>query len=148
MSKMTPTEVRSLNDSQIVDLLVNMHPSDEAVAWLASVISSPEKVAGVAELSRRYAVNRDGRHRLPRARSASSVWIDGTRFKNFFFDRRIPLREVGPMVGKCEGLGSVIAHKGRASFWTLDAIATELGLHVDAFIAAIASEEELKRLSA
>jgi hypothetical protein len=146
---MTPAEVRTMDDASIAELLMSLRPgSDEAVAWLASVIADPAKVAGVCELARRYTVNRDGRQTLPRAKSASSVWIDGTKFKEFFFQRRIPLREVGPMVGKCAGFGSVAAHKGRLSFWTADAIANELGLHVDAFLAQVGTAEEVARLEA
>lgn len=61
---------------------------------------------------------------------------------------RIPMRQIGPMIGKCDGWGSVIAYKGRMSYWAADAIATELGMHVDAFIEAIAAPEELRRVSA
>jgi len=145
---MTPAEVRTMRDSSIVEMLVSLHPSDEAVAWLASVIADSGKVAGVAELSRRYQATLKGQPVLPRARAASSVLIDATKFKSFFWDRRIPLGEVGPMVGKCIGYASVIAHKGRISYWTADAIANELGLHVDAFIAQVGTAEELQRLTA
>ncbi len=144
---MSPNEVRSLRDREIVELLVNLRPSDEAVAWLSSVITDPVKVAGVMELSRRYEATHQGGHRLPRAKDAGSVHIDGARFKEFFWMRRIALVEVGPMIGKCEGLASVLAHKGRMSFWTADAIANELGMHVDAFIAQVGAPIELERLS-
>lgn len=145
---MSPSDVVSMRDNEIVEMLVSLRPSDQAVAWLASVIADPVMAAGVSELSRRYGSKREGRVGLPRARSATTVHVDGARFKEFFWMRRIPLRQVGPMVGKCEGLGSVIAHKGRIGFWTADSIATELGMHVDSFIAAVGTSEELQRLSA
>lgn len=143
---MTPAEVQTMPDHEIVELLVSLRPSDPSVAWLASIIASPAKIAGVNELARRYDVSQGGGSRHPRAKHADSVCIDGARFKEFFWTRRIPLREVGPLAGKCEGLGSVIAHRGPMSFWTADAIANELGLHVDAFLAQVASPVELERL--
>ena len=86
--------------------------------------------------------------RLPRARSATSVLVDGAKLKEFSWLRRIPLSHVGPMVGRCSGLASVLARKGCMSYWTADDSATELGMHVDAFIAAVGTDEELQRLSA
>lgn len=137
-----------MSDSAIVEMLVSLKPSDQAVAWLASVIADPAKVAGVNELSRRYVAKSDGRCSLPRAKCAGTVLIDGAKFKSLMWRHRLPLTAVGPMVGKCSGYASVIAHKGRLSYWTADAIATELGMHVHEFIAAIASDEELQRVSA
>lgn len=145
---MSPAEVRSLSDKQIVEMLVSLKPSDQAVAWLASVISDPSKVAGVSELSRRYVAKSSGRRVHPRAKSAGSVLIDGAKFKSLMWKYRLPLTTVGPMVGKSSGYASVTAHKGRMSYWTADAIATELGMHVDEFIAAVGTDEELSRLSA
>ena len=145
---MTPSEVRTMSDTDIVELLISLKPSDQAVAWLASVIADPTKVAAVNELSHRYAVKSAGGRALPRAKSAGTVLIDGAKFKSLMWRHRLPLAAVGPRVGKCSGYASVVAHKGRLSYWTADAIANELGMHIDAFIAAIASDEELVRLSA
>lgn len=143
---MTTADVRTMPDNEIVEMLVALAPADESVAWLAAVIADPVKVAGVSELSRRYVADRHGRCRLPRAKSAGTVLVDGAKFKEFFWRHRIPLTAVGPMASKCPGYASVVAHKGRLSFWTADAIATELGMTVDAFIEAIAAPEELSRL--
>lgn len=146
---MSPNEVRSLNNQQIVEMLVSLRPgADEAVSWLAAVIADPVMVEGVKELSRRYVADTDGRTRLPRAKSAGTVLIDGVKFKHLMWLNRIPMNQVGPMISKSEGWGSVIAHKGRMSYWAADAIANEIGMHVSAFIEAIASPEELQRLSA
>lgn len=144
---MSPAEVRQMTDTQIVEMLVDLQPGDEAMVWLASVISDPALTEGVSELARRYSATTAGKHRLPRAKCADSVFVDGALFKQFFFLRRIKLREIGPMIGKCEGLGSVVAHKGRMSYWTADAIASELEIHVDDFIRQVASQVELERLS-
>lgn len=143
---MTPADVRTMQDHEIVEFLVELKPSDAAFAWLALVIADPAKIASVAELSRRYVAQTEGRVRLPRARSAGTVLIDGAKFKHLMWVNRIPMNQVGPMIGKCEGWGSVIAHKGRMSFWAADALSTELGMHVDAFIEAVAAPEELSRL--
>lgn len=146
---MSPNEVRTLTNVQILEMLVSLRPNaDEAVSWLASVIADPVMAEGVKELSRRYAGHREGKSALPRARSAGSLLIDGAKFKDLMWRHRIPMSHVGPMIGKSDGLGSVLAHKGRMSYWTADAIATELGMHVDEFIAAIGTPEELQRLTA
>lgn len=146
---MSPAEIRTMSDSDIVEMLVSLGPSDHAVAWLASVIADPTKVAGVAELSRRYSAKRDGRCALPRAKSAGSVSIDGAKLKAVLWRHRLPLKSVGPMIGKSDGLLSVICHKGSASFWTLDALATEvLDMRVEDLIAEIGTPEELQRLTA
>lgn len=138
-----------MSDSAIVEMLVSLKPSDQAVAWLASVIADPAKAAGVAELSRRYSAKREGRCSLPRAKSAGSVSIDGAKLKALLWRHRLPLKSVGPMIGKSEGLLSVLCHKGSASFWTLDALATEvLDCRVEELIAEIGTPEELQRLSA
>lgn len=145
---MTPVDVRTMPASAIVELLVDLRPSDEVVAWLASVLSDPVKVAGVNELSRRYTADCAGKCSLPRARAAGTIRIDGARFKHLMWVNRIPMNQIGPMIGKCAGWGSAIAHKCQMSYWAADEIATELGMHVDAFIEAIATSEELQRLSA
>lgn len=146
---MSPSEVRRMNDADIVEMLVSLKPSDQAVAWLASVIADPAKVAGVNELSRRYVAKQQGSCRHPRAKSAGSISFDGAKFKELMWRHRVPLSSIGPAIGKSAGLGSVLAHKGKMSFFTADAIATEvIGCHVSEFIAAIATDEELQRLSA
>lgn len=145
---MTPSDVQAMPASAIVEMLVDLQPSEEAISWLASVLTDPVKVAGVNELSRRYMAARAEKCTLPRARSAGTVLIDGAKFKHMMWAHRIPMNQIGPMIGKCAGWGSVIAYKGRMSYWAADAIATELGIHVDAFIEAIATTEELQRLSA
>lgn len=143
---MTPADVGTIPDSEIVEMLVSLAPADESVAWLAAVIADPVKLAGVSELSRRYVADRHGQCSLPRAKSAGTVLIDGAKFKEFFWRHRIPLTAVGPMASKCLGHASVVAHKGRLSFWTADAIATELGMTVEDFIEAVAAPEEPSRL--
>ena len=143
---MSPSEVRSMSSAGIVSMLTDKGPQEEALAWLASLISDPSMVAGVNELSCRYAVKSPVPASTERARCAMSVRIDPAKYRHFFWRRRIPLCAMGPMVGKSDGLGSVIASKGRMGYWTADALATELGMHVDALIAEIGTPEELERL--
>lgn len=146
---MGPNEVRTMSDSSIVEMLVSLKPADDAVAWLASVIADPVKVAGVHELSRRFTAERDGRSPMSRASSASTVYIDGDKFKRLMWRNRIPLVAIGPQIGMSAGLASVLAHKGRMSYWTADAIATKvLSMHVDEFLLAVGTPEELARMSA
>lgn len=145
---MSPNEVRVQPTQRIVEMLVGLKPCDEAVAWLASVISDPVAVAGVGELSRRYIAKSISGCTTLRAKAAGSVLIDGVKFKELLWRHRMPLTEVGLAIGKSNGLVSVLCHKGRASYWTLDAIATEvLDMRVEDLIAEIGTDEELERLA-
>lgn len=146
---MTPAEVRSMSDSQIVELLVSLKPSDQAVAWLASVITDDAAFEGVRELRRRFS----GRPSIPstptgRAASSRTVFIDPQRWAAFAFRRRLSMTELGPLCGRSEGWGSVMKSRRRAGFYALDALACALGMHVDELIQEVGSDEELQRLSA
>lgn len=147
---MSPAEVRNLTDSQIVEMLVKLRPSDEALVWVASVIADPVMVEGVNELRRRYAPEPGfpltGSGRLP---NAASVFISRDRWKAFFFRRRITMACIGGLMEppRCEGWGSVIAHKGRASFEAMDQLACGLGIHVDDLIYEVGTDDERSRLA-
>jgi len=143
---MSPSEVLTMSTLGIVNLFGDAHPAGEALAWLSSVIADPAKVAGVNELSRRYQASRETGSIEGRARAAGSVLIDADKFKHSMWRRRIPLKELGPMIGRSEGLASVLAYKGRINYYTCDEMARAIGIHVDAFIAEIAAPEELERL--
>ncbi len=149
---MSPNEVRKLPDREIVQMLLESKPSDEAVAWLAAVLADDAAFEGVQELRRRFTD-----HRSPawfpvtatgRQRSANTVSVDGERFKAFFYRKRLPLAAVGPMFGRCEGWASVICRKGTAGFYALDDLATSLSMGVDDLIFEIGTPEELARASA
>jgi len=86
-----------------------------------------------------------GRKRYP---NATTVLIDGDKLRKFCWLNRTPLSHIGPMVGRCSGLASVLARKGQMSYYTADDIACEFGLHVEDFIRQIAAPEELERLQA
>ena len=149
---MSPTEVRKLTDYEIVDLLVALRPSDQAVAWLASVVADPTMVEGVNELRRRYSggagvvptATPAGRH--PHART---IQIDPDRWKSFFWRRRMTLSEVGPLMEppRCRDWASVMATRGRAGLYALDDLACALSLHVDALILEVGSDDECARLA-
>lgn len=147
---MSPNEVRVQPTEQIVEMLVGLKPSDEAIAWLASVISNPSVVAGVSELALRYndgkPVSRAGD--ATKFHSATSIKIDRQAFKQFFYRRRMTLSEVGPAFGRCAGWANAISHKGFIGFYAADELASELGLHVDEFLGQICAPEELERLTA
>lgn len=144
---MSPNEVVSMPSHEIVELLQDLRPSDEAAAWLSALIADPAMVEGVSELARRYAASHVGGSFEGRARSADSVLISGPKFKHAMWKRRIPLSEVGPLIGRSVGLGSVLAHKGRINYYTCDELARAIGVHVDALVAEICADEELERLT-
>ena len=151
---MGPAEIRSMPSGEIVQMLSSLRPaSDQAVAWLAAVLSSPESVAGVNELARRYEATSE----TPRATTASgryvgatTVCIDPVRWANFFFRRRMPLKSVGGCMEppRCEGWGSVIKKKAKAGFYALDDLATALEMRVDDLIFEVGTDDERARLSA
>lgn len=148
---MSPAEVRHLPDQELVSMLTSLRPSDEAVAWLAAVITSPAAVEGVAELSRRYrATVQPERSTSAAGRfvGATTVSIDPDRWCSFFFRRRMPLNAVGPMFKRCEGWASVIKKKARAGYYALDDLATSLDMRVDDLIFQVGTDEERARLSA
>lgn len=149
---MSPAEVRVLSDGQIVEMLVSLHPSDEAVSWLASVISSDAAFEGVRELRRRFASGGElSAPRTPTGRmsSARSVGIQSERWRSFFWRRRIALSDVGGLMepARCSGWASVIGSRGRAGLYALDDLACALGLHVDQLIDEVGTDDERARLA-
>ncbi|NTU70457.1 MAG: hypothetical protein HGB10_01330 [Coriobacteriia bacterium] len=148
---MTPAEVKSTASADLVDMLTHLRPSGDAVAWLAAVISDPAAVEGVAELRRRYApepsfpVTGSGR-----MSGATTVFIDRGRWNAFFFQRRIPLMHVGALMEPelSEGWASVVGHKGRAGFASMDSLACALDMHVDDLIWQVGTDAERERLAA
>lgn len=148
---MSPSDVRSLDDRQIVEMLVSLKPADEAVAWLAAVISDDASFEGVRELRRRFArstaeasvpTTKSGQHK-----NANTVAIDAERFRSFCYRRRLALTAVGPMFGRCAGWASVMCYKGHAGFYALDELALALDMRVEELIEAVATDEELRRVS-
>lgn len=81
-----------------------------------------------------------------RRSSATSVYIDPERFARFFWVRRIPLNQVGPMFGRCGAWASVAIHKSRVGLYAADELCSELEIHLDTFLHEVASDEELRRL--
>jgi len=151
---MSPNEVRKMQDREIVEMLLELKPSDEAVGWLATVLADDGAFEGVRELRRRFT---DGR--VPasfpvtatgRQRSANTVSIDSDRFKALFYRRRIPLNQIGPMMEppRSGAWASVICNKGTAGFYALDALATSLCITVDDLIFEVGTSAELARANA
>lgn len=149
---MSPAEVRALSDGQIVEMLVSQHPSDEAVSWLASVISSDSSIEGVRELRRRFAPGREvcaPKTPTGRMSSAQSVGIDRERWNSFFWRRRMALSEVGPLMepARCSGWASVIGYKGCAGLYALDDLACALEVTLDDLIYQVGTDDERVRLA-
>lgn len=147
---MSPNEVRVQPTERIVEMLVGLEPSDEAVAWLASVISSPTTVAGVSELARRYNSGKPVSRSSDATtyRNATSIKLDPQAFRQFFFRRRMTLSEIGPLFNRCSGWANAICHRGTIGLYAADELASELGLHLDEFLRQICAPEELERLYA
>lgn len=146
---MSPSEVRAQSTERIVEMLIGLKPNDEAIAWLASVISSPVVVAGVNELAFRYSGSQAAsRGLVGRQPSATTIKLDRQAFKAFFYRRRIPMSEVGPLFNRCSGWASAICNRGTIGFYAADELAGELGMHVDEFLSQVCAPEELARLSA
>lgn len=147
---MTPAEVKGMSNVQILELLTSLRPSDEAVSFLAALISDPVAVEGVAELRRRYAPEPGfpltGTGRMP---AATSVFIDRQRWNAFFFKRRIPLSQVGALMEpeRCDGWASVVGHKGRCGFEAMDSLAVGLDMRVDDLIWEVGTDAERERLA-
>lgn len=149
---MSPAELRSMSSTEIVELLVDLRPSDEGVAWLASVITNDVAYDGVRELRRRFRSNRRADVPAPpsgRMRTARSVAIDPDRWRRFFFLRRLALVDVGPLMDppRCRGWASVACTKRVAGLHALDALACALDLHVNQLIAEVGTDEERARLA-
>jgi len=136
--------------NEIVAALMNMRPSDEAVAWLAALIADPAAVEGVNELSRRYGANQVSEPLSVSGRytGATTVRIDPGRWSAFFFRRRLPLNAVGSLFNRCSGWASVIKKKGHAGFYALDDLATALDMRVNDLIFEVGTDEERQRLAA
>lgn len=79
-------------------------------------------------------------------RNANAVLIDPDRFRAWAYKNRLSLRAIGPMVNKCKTLASVWCYRGTASYWTLDALAFELGIDTASLICEIGTPEELERV--
>jgi|GEM_PF-1418991 len=146
---MTTNEISSMSSSEIVGMLIELRPSDEAVAFLASLISSGESFAAVRELRRRFVARETSPAENDESSTvgAGTVEIDPDKFRAFFASRRIPLSAIGGLFGRSEGWGSVMLHRRRAGFYALDALACALDLHVDDLILAIGSERERQRVA-
>lgn len=144
---MSPSDTGTLHSADIVDLITDVKPSEEVLAWLSSVISDPVKVEAVGVLARRFEAHR-ARGTTPRfVNCASSVAIDRDRFKRAMWRRRIPMKEIGPMINRCDSLAYVWCTKGRINFYTLDELATALSENVESLIAEICAPEEMERLA-
>jgi hypothetical protein len=151
----SPETLARMSDGELVGMLVSLKPSDEAVALLAAAIADGNWMDGALELRRR--VNRSSlqaeasaKDAVPfqrRMRSASTIEIEPSRFRGFFWRRRMTLTSVGPLIGRCDGWASAIVKKRSAGYWALDELATALGIHVNELIDELSTDTERERLS-
>lgn len=140
---MSPSELARLSDSEIVEYIIKL-PATEG----AQALASDEAQAAFVEMRRRYARNGDvPRSPSGRIRSANSVELDPQRWRLAWYRRRLTMRAVSQLAGKCSGWANVIAHKGYANYFVLDAIAAELGEVTDDLIYEVASDRERLRLA-
>jgi len=123
--------------------------SEEALAWLAAMITSPTLAAGVSELALRYSGSQPAARELSdiRHRSATTMKLD-RQASGRFLSPAAALTEVGPLFGRCPGWASAICSRGTIGYYAADELASELGLYVDEFLAQVCAPEELERLSA
>jgi hypothetical protein len=149
---MSPSDVRSLEDREIVELLAGLEPSSQkAMQWLAAIVSDDVAYEGVRELRRRFGREPSAPElesdRMP---SARTVAIDRQRWNTFFFRRRMALVEAGPLMEppRSTAWASVMGSRGRAGLYALDDLACALGIHVNELISEVGTDEELSRLSA
>lgn len=143
---MTKT-MAAMSSRQLIELLIGVKPSDEAVAFLAAVIADDTFTDAACELKRRY----QGPPLEPAAAtgkrySATTVAIDRERFRAYFWRQRIPLSQVGPTFGRSTCWASAMLGKGHCGWFALDELATELDLHVDELIRQIGTDDEVARL--
>jgi hypothetical protein len=140
---MSPTDIAHLSDEEIVEFLVKL-PTGEGAQALASDAAH----AAFLELRRRYAQHTDvPRSPSGRIRSANSVELDPQRWRLAWYRRRLTMRAVSELAGKCSGWANVIARKGCANYYVLDSIAAELGEVTDDLIYEVASDRERLRMS-
>ena len=149
---MSPTEVRLLTDTQIVEMLVALRPSDEAVAWLASVVSNDAAFEGVRELRKRFTTSNEiDTPKTPTGRvgSARTVAISGDRWRAFLWRHRLAAVDVGSLMTpeRCSGWASVVASRGRAGFYALDDLACALDMRVEDLIGQCGTDDERARLA-
>jgi hypothetical protein len=143
-----------MTDSELLSKLADLSKYNQKAAFVLAQITDDDVYGAVTELRRRCAdrvsstlvretsyTDGDG-HRL----SATTCEIDSERWRAYFYNRRMRLAEVGPLVGLCRNWAHVIASKKRASYRTLDRIAVELAVETDEFIWAVGSDRERKRV--
>lgn len=138
---MSPSEIASLSDERIVELVVSLAGNNDPQA-----LASDVTFAAVCELRRRFGAEVE----LPltpcgHVRNATSVEIDPRRWKAAWYRRRLTQVAVSQMIGKCYTWSNVIARKGSCSYWALDALAAEIGETTDDLLFEVASDRERQR---
>ncbi len=141
-----------MTGKELVDLVTGQRPSEEAVAWVASLVSDDAIFDAARELRSRFrnpALAEVPRTETGRIASSTSVQIDPDRFRAFFWGRRISLRNVGPMMDppRSDGWAYVMLSRQKMGYYALDDLATSMGLRADDLIEEFGTEAELARMS-
>ena len=149
---MSPAQIEKMHDREIVEMLVSLHPSSEAVALLSVILTNNAAFEGVRELRRRFTTSDEietPKTLTGRVGSARTVAVDPDRWKSFFWRRRIAMVDVGPMMEppRCEGWGSVVSSRGRAGLYALDDLACALSIRVEELIEKCGTDAERARLA-
>jgi len=139
---MSPSEIALLSDDQIVEYVVDLS-TNVTVATLAG----DEIFSAVCELRRRHAPQIDvPRTPSGRVRRATSIEIDPERWRSAWYRRRMTQLALCELIGKSYTFINVCARRGSVSYFTLDAIASELGEVTDDLAYEVASDRERQRL--
>jgi len=140
---MSPSDIATMSDEQIVELVVEFSATPAV-----STFASEEMFAAVCELRKRYVSSHDvPRTPTGRVKTASSVEIDPERWRHAWWRRRITQVALSEMIGKSSVWANVIARKGCVSYFAVDAIASELGEVTDSLVWEIASDLERQRIA-
>lgn len=140
---MSPSEIATMSDERIVELVVSLVGTNDP-----HTLASDATFAAVCELRRRYGAA----YEVPttpcgHVRHAMSVEIDPDRWRTAWYRRRLTQVALSAMIGKSSAWSNVVGRKGSCSYWSIDAIAAELGEVTDDLLFEVASDRERQRRS-
>ena len=83
---MTTAELQSMTGKELIELVTGTQPSEEAIAWVAALLSDDAVLEGARELRARFkdpAYDEIPRTESGRIASSTTVQIDPDRFRAF-----------------------------------------------------------------
>jgi hypothetical protein len=139
----SPSDIALLSDDEIVELVVDLS-QDRTIGTLAG----EEVYSAILELRKRHVPELDvPRTPSGRVRRATSIEIDPERWRSAWFRRRLTQLAVCELIGKSYTFINVCARRGSVSYYTLDAIAAQLGEVTDDLAYEVGSDRERQRLA-